>query len=373
MNALSINRPFQGINKEFTRSSLSQNYYYFHDADETSGLLKISNHHAVIYYIARIVSRLFGAHYITRSNVYRLLELGMHNIEHFQFSIESYLVSLHTIIDISKVLTELYGETLDVAERTKILRLMEQARDFSDIIMNKIFEVDPGIHQSEYWPEIMRSYCEIKFALDLVERAYPARNMQTLLKQFAKDGYRANYIKLKNGYYTQPKSLSEYFKVNLWASTEDEQKSLIATCLEKYKNREYNEQDAAIMVLVDQYGQNESGLFSTAFRLGDLLMDYGISNGLHKLSKKSDLYIINKNTATTISITKHMRFLDVSSILDEKLNNVKWFEIEVEVEFDKQKLRQIIDHPDEDITIQALKKHTIINVRWNPLLSEYRW
>lgn len=371
MISLEINKPFAGISNKFTRSSVSQEYYYFQAVETNPDASRVNSYHRVIYYIAKIVSRLFGAHFITRSNVSRLLEVGRHNIEHFHFSVEAYLEALHTVRDICKVLNELCEETSNDTERTEMMRLMNQASEFSDIIMHKIFEVEPNIQQHEYWPEIMRSYCEIKFELHLVDGSYLPRNMNMLLQQFATDGYRGHYIKLKDGKYGQPQSLSEYFKVDLMADTKDAKADLIKICLGKYKNGDYNEQEVAIMLLVDQFGQNESGLLSTSFRVADLLMDYDIHYGLDRLSRKSDLYIINKNTASTIYITKHMRLFDTSNLTGGCVNYNKWFEIEVEVEFDKHQLRQMIEQPEEGPEIKALKKHYIKSARWNPLISQY--
>lgn len=371
MISLETNKPFAGISNKFTRSSVSREYYYFQTVETNRYASRVNSYHRVIYYIAKVVSRLFGAHFITRSNVSRLLEVGRHNIEHFRFSTEAYLEALHTVRDICKVLTELCEETSNETERTKMMRLIKQASDFSDIIMHKIFEVELKIQQHEYWPEIMRSYCEIKFELNLVDGSYHARNMNTLLKQFAKDGHRGHYIKLKKGQYSQPQSLSEYFNVDLLAETEDAKKALIKTCCEKYKRREYREQEVAIMLLVDQFGQNESGLLSTSFRVADLLSDYDIPYGLDTLARKSDLYVINRETESTISITKYMRFFDISNLTEDFVNYNKWFEIDVEIEFDKRKLRQMIEQPEEGPAIRALKKHYIKSARWNPLISQY--
>jgi hypothetical protein len=141
--------------------------------------------------------------------------------------------------------------------------------------------------------------------------------------------------------------------------------------LEKYQKGEYNEQEMAIMLLVDQFGQNESGLLSTSFRVADLLTDYDKPYGLNRLTEKSDEYVIKSEKASTISITKNMIFSDNSKLTAEFVNYDKWFEIEVEVEFDKLKLRQMIDQQPEGPAIRALKKHYIKSARWNPLMSKY--
>ncbi len=66
-----------------------------------------------------------------------------------------------------------------------------------------------------------------------------------------------------------------------------------------------------------------------------------------------------------------MRFFDASNLTESFVNYNIWFEIEVEVEFDKDKLRQMIEQPEEGPEIRALKKHYIKSARWNPLISEY--